>query len=85
MRSAMRSLCYGERVSMKTQPRHPRKIPFVLPEETSPVPVTNTDDSEETTTAPAPSPGNEEETTSNSNLVDDATTGSDSPTVPGDL
>ena len=53
---------------MKTQPRHPRKIPVVLPEETSPAPVTNTDDSGETT--------------SNSNLVDDATPGSDSPTVP---
>ena len=56
----------------------------LLLEETSPLPapVTNTDDGGETT--PPPSPGSEEETTSGS-LGDDASPGSDSPTVPGGL
>ena len=56
----------------------------LLLEETSPLPapVTNTDDNEET--SPPPSPGSEEETTSGG-LGDDATPGSDSPTVPGGL
>ena len=58
----------------------------LLLEETSPLPapVTNTDDAEETTPTPAPSPGSEEETTGGS-LGDDASPGSDSPTVPGGL
>ena len=58
----------------------------LLLEETSPIPapVTNTDDAEETTPTPAPSPGSEEETTGGS-LGDDATPGSESPTVPGGL
>ncbi len=58
----------------------------LLLEETSPLPapVTNTDDSGETTPTPPPGPGSEEETTSG-NLGDDATPGSDSPTVPGGL
>ena len=50
-----------------------------------PAPVTNTDDAEETMPTPAPSPGSEEETTSGGSLGDDATPGSDSPTVPGGL
>ena len=56
----------------------------LLLEETSPLPapVTNTDDGGET--SPPPSPGSEEETTSGG-LGDDATPGSDSPTVPGGL
>ena len=48
-----------------------------------PAPVTNTDDGGETSPAPAPSPGSEEETTSGGILGDDATPGSDRPTVPG--
>ena len=58
----------------------------LLLEETSPLPapVTNTDDSGETSPTPAPSPGSEEETTSG-NLGDDASPGSDGPTVPGGL
>ena len=50
-----------------------------------PAPVTNTDDNEETTPTPAPSPGSEEETNSGGSLGDDASPGSDSPTVPGGL
>lgn len=50
-----------------------------------PAPVTNTDDGGETTPTPAPSPGSEEETTSGGSLGDDATPGSDGPTVPGGL
>ena len=50
----------------------------LLSDDTTPAPVTNTDDGE---TSPAPSPGSEEETTS-VNLGDNATPGSDSPTVP---
>lgn len=57
----------------------------LLLEETSPLPapVTNTDDGGET--SPPPSPGSEEETTSGGSLGDDATPGSDGPTVPGGL
>ncbi len=57
----------------------------LLLEETSPLPapVTSTDDSGETTPTPAPSPGSKEETTSGGSLGDDATPGSNSPTVPG--
>ena len=59
----------------------------LLLEETStlPAPVTNTDDGGETTPTPAPSPGSEEETNSGGSLGDDATPGSDRPTVPGGL
>ena len=59
----------------------------LLLEETSPLPapVTNTDDGGETPPAPAPSPGSEEETTSGGILGDDASPGSDGPTVPGGL
>ena len=53
----------------------------LLLDDTTPAPVTNTDDTEETT--PAPSPSSEEETTNGGSLGDDATPGSDSPTVPG--
>ena len=55
----------------------------LLPDDTTPAPVTNTDDSGETSPTPAPNPGSEEETTSGGSLVDDATPGS--PTVPGGL
>ena len=56
----------------------------LLPADTTPAPVTNTDDNGETSPTPPPSPGSEEETTSGG-LGDDATPGSDSPTVPGGL
>ena len=52
----------------------------LLPDDTTPAPVTNADDNEETSPTPAPSPGSEEETNSGS-LGDDASPGS--PTVPG--
>ena len=55
----------------------------LLPDDTTPAPVTNTDDSGETSPTPAPNPGSEEETTSGGSLGDDATPGS--PTVPGGL
>ena len=55
----------------------------LLPDDTTPAPVTNTDDNEETSPTPAPSPGSEEETTSGGSLGDDATPGT--PTVPGGL
>ena len=52
----------------------------LLPDDTTPAPVTNTDDDGETSPTPPPSPGSEEETTSGGSLGDDA-----SPTVPGGL
>ena len=55
----------------------------LLPDDTTPAPVTNTDDNEETSPTPAPSPGSEEETNSGGSLGDDASPGN--PTVPGGL
>ena len=46
----------------------------LLPDATTPAPVTNADDGGETAPTPAPSPGSEEETTSGGSLGDDVTT-----------
>ena len=71
------------RASVNESTAPPAQNPGGLePDDTTPAPVTNTDDGGEASPTPAPSPGSEEETNSGG-LGDDATPGS--PTVPGGL